>query len=129
MKMNYQHEALTYYNPTTGERDENEIINPNGEMLCECKYEVCNNCGGHGTHFRRDLDENNLYESMLEDGDDEGIEAYYNGAYDSVCNSCKGLRVVKNPTLPEWAEKLIWDWYECERIDRAYSDAERRFGA
>jgi hypothetical protein len=129
MKMIYQHKALEYHNPDTGEYDENEKINPNGELLVECSYEVCNNCGGHGTHFRRDLDENRLYESMLEDGDEDGIEAYYNGAYDCVCNTCKGLRVVQNPTLPEWAEVLIGDWYESEMRYMAECKAERMAGA
>ena len=129
MKMIYQHKALEYHNPDTGEYDENEIINPNGELLVECSYQVCHNCGGHGTHFRRDLDENRLYESMVEDGDEDGIEAYYNGAYDCVCNSCQGLRVVKKPTLPEWAQVRICDWYESAMRYRAECNAELRAGA
>lgn len=129
MKMFYQHPALMNHNPITGEYDENEIINPNGEIFVECIYEVCNNCEGHGTHFRRDLDENKLYESMVEDGDDEGIEAYYEGRYDCVCNACNGLRVIKKPSLPDWAKKLICDWYECEMRYRAECAAERSVGA
>jgi len=95
----YEHPSLKYHNPINGEYDENEIINPNGELLVECTYVVCYECGGNGSHFRRDLDETKLYESMVEDGDEEGIESYFNGAFDCVCNTCKGLRVVKKKII------------------------------
>lgn len=129
MKMIYQHEALRYHNPINGEYDENEIINPNGELLVECSYKVCYECGGHGTHIRKDIDDSKLFDSMLEDGDYDGIVSYYKGAYDCVCNSCQGLRVLKNPSLPYWAMKVIGDWVESERRYRAECAQERRAGA
>lgn len=129
MKQEFQHPALRYYNPETGEYDESQNENENGIIICDGKYEVCPECNGHGTHFRRDLDENAMVESMREDGDDEGIDRYYSGAFDEVCNECYGKRVVFSPTLPEWAEKLLFSWYECKRKHREISAAERRLGA
>jgi len=118
MKVNFQHKALEHH--------ENY---PDGGLMVGGKYEVCTTCNGHGTHFRSDLDENNLVDMMREDGDYDGIEDYYNGAFDQVCSECKGKRVVFIPILPEWAEELMWIWYESEREHRACRDAERRVGA
>lgn len=127
MKINYQHNALKYHNPITGEY--NEDLNEDGILKVLATYEVCPQCDGHGSHFRSDLDENNLVDNMREDGDDEGIEAYYQGAYDQVCNQCNGNRVVAKPTLPEWAENRIYEWYESEREYRAICRAEQSVGA
>lgn len=93
------------------------------------KYEVCGACGGHGVHDRRDIDTSALVDSMREDGDDEGLEAYFKGAFDTVCETCGGLRVVFQPVLPEWAEKLIDEYNESEAEWRRESEAERRMGA
>ena len=63
------------------------------------KMEVCGNCRGHGTAFRRDLDENRLVDLMEEDGDDEGLEDYRRGHFNEVCTECKGRNVVE---VPDW---------------------------
>jgi hypothetical protein len=127
MKMNYQHPALAYYNPKTGEY--NEDMNEDGFIYVEATYEVCSTCGGHGSHFRSDLDENALVDGMREDGDEDGIESYYGGSFDQVCSECNGKRVVLYPVLPEWADEAIYYWNKCEYESRAISDAERRMGA
>ena len=127
MKMNYQHPALAYHNPITGEY--NEDMNENGLIYVEATYEVCSTCGGHGHHFRSDLDENHMVDMMKEDCDYEGIEDYYNGSFDQICSQCNGNRVQLSPVLPKWAEERMWDWYESERESRACRDAERRVGA
>jgi len=127
MKINYQHRALQYHDPLTGEYNEN--INEDGNIYVNATYEVCGTCQGNGHHFRSDLDENNLMDSMHEDGDYESIESYYRGAFDETCNQCSGERVVLNPDLPKWAEELIFDWQRFENESRAISDAERRVGA
>lgn len=127
MKINYQHPALQYHDPVTGEY--NEDLNEQGIINVESHYVVCSTCNGHGSHFRSDLDENNLVQMMYEDGDEDGIDSYYSGAYDQVCSSCNGNRVIAEPHLPEWANKLLCDWYESEMKYRSICRAEQRMGA
>lgn len=127
MKINYQHYALEYRDPTTGEY--NEEINWEGKIYVNATYEVCPTCQGNGFHFRSDLDENNLIDGMQEDGDYEGIESYYSGSFDETCTQCSGQRVVAKPDLPKWAEELVYQWRQCENESKAISDAERRVGA
>ena len=127
MKKLFQSEVLSYYDEH-GNYDENEIINPNGEFYFESKYKVCHECNGHGTHFRRDLDENALYKSMVEDGDYEGIESYQCGSFDEVCHTCHGKRVVDEFQFPEWASKILHDYYTWLRQDKYIREQEIRFG-
>ena len=125
----YYHGALEYHDPETGLYDKTETINPEGGIsVVVCKV-VCPTCEGEGTHFRSDLDETSLYDSMVEDGDYDGIEAYRKGRFDQVCGECNGLRVVDEPQLPEWAQALVWAWEEDEEEARRYADMERRMGA
>ena len=127
MKMNYQHDALMYRDPETGEY--NEDVNEEGILNVEAHYIVCPTCNGHGHHFRSDLDENHLLNMMEEDGDYEGIESYHRGRFDQVCDTCEGQRVVLKYDLPEWADKLVYEWWMEESLSRRISDAERRMGA
>lgn len=127
MKINYQHPALSYHDPITGKY--NEDINEEGELYVNAKYEVCSSCDGHGSYFRSDLDENALVEGMRDDCDEEGIDAYYGGSFDQICSECHGKRVVANPTLPDWADTLLQEWYQIEKRERNYAEQERRMGA
>jgi hypothetical protein len=127
MKKVFQHDALENYCPITGEY--NETLNQNGEILVHGKNEICPTCAGYGRHFRSDLDESSLYQSMVEDGDIDGIDHYMNGAFDEVCRECNGNKVLWVPNLPEWAQVLIDKWEEEEAEWRRYSDMERRMGA
>lgn len=129
MKTNYQHPALKYHCPETGRYDEYEYINSEGIIKVHGEYEVCPYCGGHGHHFRNDLDENALVQSMCEDGNEEGMESYHSGSFDEICQRCNGLRVVIKPNLPHWANVLIGEWENDEREYRATVAAERRVGA
>jgi hypothetical protein len=124
----YQSDVLSYYDEN-GNYDVNEVINPEGKFYFPAKYVVCYECNGHGTHFRRDLDENALYESMVEDGDEDGIESYYGGSFDEVCRSCHGKRVVYEYEFPEWARKVLDDYYQWMREDKYMREQERRVGA
>ena len=38
------------------------------------QMEVCPRCGGHGVHDRIDLDTSKLLDSMIEDGDQDGVD-------------------------------------------------------
>lgn len=96
------------------------------------KMIVCPCCGGEGHHVRRDIDDSRLVDSMREDGDYEGIEAYFGGAYDVTCEECNGRNVILDvdwDSVPEWAQKAVEDWNRCEREMRAEQEAERRMGA
>uniref|UniRef100_A0A6M3ITR5 Uncharacterized protein n=1 Tax=viral metagenome TaxID=1070528 RepID=A0A6M3ITR5_9ZZZZ len=62
----------------------------------------------------------------MEDGDNEGVESYMKGGYDTVCTECNGLRVVLNPVLPDHVQKEIDEYCRCEREDVAYAAQERR---
>ncbi len=66
---------------------------------------------------------------MREDCDEEGIEAYYNGSFDQICEECNGQRVVFSPILPEWARELIWNYNYNVGVHNAIRDSERRMGA
>lgn len=122
-----QHPALSYHDPITGKY--NEDFNEEGELYVDSKYEVCSTCGGHGSHFRSDLDENALVDGMREDGDEDGIESYYGGSFDQVCSECNGNKVVLEPVLPDWAKEAIHLWNKCEYESSSIRDAERRIGA
>jgi hypothetical protein len=126
MKIKFQHPALDYHNPATGEYDEEF---ENVSIVCQGSYEVCACCKGTGSHFRSDLDEDNLVRSMYDDGDDDGMESYFNGAFDCICKECKGTRVVAVPVLPEWADRVITEWYRDEAEYNHIRDQERRVGA
>jgi hypothetical protein len=128
MKINYSHPSLKYYDINGNYMDGDECV---GDHVLQVngRYEVCPVCGGEGSHFRSDLDENHLVDSMREDCDEDGLEAYFSGAFDQTCSECNGKRVVAVPELPEWAEKAIEEWGEAEREYRSTRDAECRVGA
>ena len=128
-KISFSHKALQFRNPITGEYDENEQINEDGVIFCNATMVVCPCCDGHGTHFPKHLDDSRMVEMMEEDGDEDGLESYYNGGYDVACEECGGNNVVASPQLPEWASKLIHEWNREEAEYRRYSDMERRMGA
>ena len=96
---------------------------------------VCPTCNGYGHHFRSDLDENGLIDSMKEDGDYEGINMYYKGAFDQNCSECKGQKVLDEIDMKYFYEehpkeaKAIDDWEREEMEYVRYAEQERRFGA
>ena len=121
-QIKFQHPALEYCK----ENDFKDFI------LVPGQYEVCPTCQGEGTHVRRDIDDSLLVDSMREDGDDEGIQAYFNGAYDTACTQCGGMRVILQPNegaLPDWAQDAIWEWGESERETCEIQRQERAMGA
>jgi len=126
-KMKFNHPALHYRNPVTGEY--NDDLFGEDAILVPFTYAVCSCCGGSGTTERTDIDCSRLVDSMREDGDDEGLEHYFQGGYDIVCPECHGQRVEEVPELPEWAHKLIDEWAKDEAEDRRYAAMERAMGA
>jgi len=93
------------------------------------KYVVCPICEGEGSHERRDIDTSRMVDIMREDGDEEGLERYFAGAYNITCTECKGIRVVLEPVLPEDIQIQMRDYYDWKREDNEYAEQERRMGA
>jgi hypothetical protein len=111
------------------------LCDENGDLIeyeVSQQYVVCSRCHGEGVHTRSDLDDSRLVDLMEEDGDYEGLEHYYRGGYDQVCSGCNGKRVQLEINWEEfWTNhpneyKMICDWEDEERRDKAYADAERR---
>ena len=94
------------------------------------KKEVCHTCRGNGRHFRTDLDEQAMVDSFRDDCDDDGFNAYTNGAFDQVCGECKGERVVDEidwDTVPSWAKDCIEEWDADKRFDEQVRLAENGY--
>ena len=118
------HPALEYVEHSDHEGGDYVMVT--GRMV------VCPECGGEGRHVRRDLDDSAMVDSMREDGDDEGLQAYFGGAFDEICRECTGKNVVLAPdadSVPKWAQEAIDDWNQSEDETRRESEAERRMGA
>lgn len=114
------------------EQDGEKYGRPNWKfgIVVDGVMEVCPRCGGHGSHDRVDLDCSKLVDDMQQDGDYEGIEDYFNGAYSQTCEQCHGKNVVLAPyNVPEWAAKRMQDWDEQAAFDDAYAAQERAMGA
>lgn len=123
MRKKYYHKSFEY-----AEEYDFEALGETG-IDASVTIEVCPTCGGTGRHFRKDLDENHLVDSFMEDGDYEGYEAYMGGAFDTICTECNGrnvVDVVDVELLPEWARKCISDWEHSEYVDRMIHEAEMR---
>ena len=120
MKKQFFHDALL---------DENDnpicLIVPFTKIVCPC-------CNGTGVEFGSDCDESRLVDDMYEDGDYEGLESYYSGAYDEVCSWCVGKNVVDEVDWDfirinypkEYSE--IMEYQKNEYNDRQYELAEKR---
>lgn len=111
------------------------LYNENDEpvvLYVVTRREVCPECNGYGTHTARHLDDSRLVDDMVEDGDDEGLESYYNGGYDVTCQHCKGERVIDSIDWNLFREKYpneylaINEYHEQARQDAAYAAQERR---
>jgi hypothetical protein len=118
-KVKFEHPAIKYH----------EIDGNMGFIMVDAKYAVCPRCGGEGHHERDDIDCSRIVDSYHEDGDYEALERYFEGAFDVLCTTCNGMRVVLDPILPEWIVKEIHEYNECMRQTRAEQEAERRMGA
>jgi DnaJ-class molecular chaperone len=120
-KLRFTHPALD--DQETGEQ---KIFWLEGKMV------VCPECGGTGSHVRRDLDDSKLVEMLEADGDYEGMERYYAGAYDERCRSCEGKNVLLVPNqdaLSAEDHERIQDWHDSERESMQIEMQERRAGA
>jgi hypothetical protein len=90
------------------------------------KYEVCDYCNGEGT---RALGGACISGDALDDH--EFMSDYFNGAYDTKCEDCKGLRVIKVIDLDRMQPDMIKLWKRHLReIEDANAEslAEMRYG-
>lgn len=120
-KLRFTHPALS--DDETGE----ELV-----LWLTGKMQVCPACNGTGSHVRRDIDDSKLVELLDADGDYEGLERYYEGAYDVRCSECQGRNVQMLPDESELTaeqHRKIEDWYESERESMMIEMQERRAGA
>lgn len=123
-KFKLEHPALEYVEHP--EHDGSNYVWVTGRMI------VCPECGGEGHHVRRDLDDSAMVDSMREDGDEEGLQAYFGGAFDEICRECGGKNVILSAdyeSVPKWAQEAIDEWNESEMESRAIEAQERRMGA
>lgn len=92
------------------------------------KYEVCDRCGGKGTHVNPSIDGHGM--SMDEfygpDWDDEEREMYMTGGYDVGCYDCGGKRVVLVVDDEACDKKLLEEYYECMDRQAREDYADRR---
>jgi len=131
-KFKLSHPALCYAEDETTETGYSGNHDGSDYIMVEGKMVVCPTCQGTGMMERQDLDMSRMVDNMREDGDDEGLERYFSGAFDVVCSHCNGSNVVLEPvweSVPKWAIDEMEAWDRSERESQRISDQERRMGA
>lgn len=104
-----------------------------GEIVrIPAKYEVCPTCDGKGTHVNPSIDGHGITGEEMDELGHDWLDDYLSGAFDVVCNYCKGVRVVlevdREAALPRWIKLYDEMWNDEWETRRAY-EAERRVGA
>jgi hypothetical protein len=111
-----------------------EGLDDGADIVLPAKFEVCETCGGHGTHVNPSIDAHGISADEFAE-DPDFAEDYFAGRYDVPCVECNGRNVAlvvdrdaAEKTCPAHLE--AWD----ERIDSeavyaAEVAAERRMGA
>ena len=95
------------------------------------KFEVCDTCGGKGSHVNRAIDGHGLSQEDF-DEDPDFADAYFAGRYDVRCETCNGQRVelvVDEATANPEHLQAYYDWLQSEAQYAAEVAAERRMGA
>tara|TARA_R110000803_G_scaffold45305_1_gene95512 strand:- start:368 stop:748 length:381 start_codon:yes stop_codon:yes gene_type:complete len=124
MKTKLYHDSFEYQSEYDSEK-----LGTTG-ISVSSKKEVCYTCDGNGEHFRKDLDENAMVNSLREDGDDDGYAAYRNGAFNQVCTECNGENVVDKVdwnTIPSWAKDCISEWETDKMFEEQVRFAENGY--
>jgi hypothetical protein len=111
---------------TYTDENDNEV-----EVEIPTRYQVCSRCDGEGKHVHPGIDGNGISQEEF-DNDPDFEEAYFNGAYDVGCYTCKGERVEAVPNWDRMARDLR-ERYEAHLDDeaeyRAMCRMERMMGA
>lgn len=92
------------------------------EIRIKTKYEVCPRCWGEGRHTNPSIDGNGITQSEMDELGEDFAEDYFSGAYDVLCEECKGNRVVSVPDKENNTKETLaaYDDYEYEK----YQDRE-----
>ena len=81
------------------------------ELKLHAEFEVCQNCGGRGSHSKHlgSFTSEEFEETFWDDGDRED---YFRGGYDMQCEICRGKRVVLVPSKYNSKQDLeAWNMY------------------
>jgi DnaJ-class molecular chaperone len=107
--------------------EEFEALGEKG-LIVDTVRAVCPTCNGYGSHFRSDLDENEMIDMFEQDGDYDSYISYKKGAFDQRCTQCNGQKVIDEPiNLPEWATECIRSYYQGIEDDRKIRFAENGY--
>lgn len=87
------------------------------------KAEVCETCGGRGTHVNPSVDSHGITSSeWAEEWSYEERESYMQGAYDVCCYECHGEKVVFVPDEPhESNEEALKIWRRWEEQTQSWA--------
>jgi hypothetical protein len=102
--------------PETGELYDEEI-----EEEIPSVYEVCDRCGGEGTHTNPAIDGNGITASEWAEWDYEDRENYMNGVYDVTCEECNGANVILCPDYDMMTEEQIKKYEDNLKAERQYN--------
>ena len=100
------------------------------ELELPTKKEVCWGCGGEGYRVNPSIDGNGLSPDCFAENPDFA-EDYFDGAYDTRCETCDGHRVVDAIDRENCSAEQLQDYEEYqrnERESREMYEAEKRMG-
>lgn len=100
------------------------------ELGLPTKKVVCPTCGGEGYHASPTIDGNGLSSDYFAESP-EFAEDYFDGSYDTRCETCGGYRVVDVIDRENCSAEQIEDYEEYQRNDRESREmyeAEKQMG-
>jgi hypothetical protein len=89
------------------------------QIALPAKFVVCHRCEGTGTHVNPSIDGNGLTREDFEQ-DPDFEEAYFAGAYDVRCETCKGQRVISEVDRTKLTKEQKRQLREHERLQEQY---------
>lgn len=102
------------------------------EFVLPVRMQVCDTCGGKGTHVNPSIDSHGITAEEWSEWDDEEREGYFSGHYDITCYRCSGTNVTPEIDRERAAVDALKAWdEECKSLadDRRCQESERRYGA
>lgn len=103
------------------------------DMVLPGRNELCRRCDGNGTHVNPAIDGNGLTSDDIYDlGGDDFLDDYLGGTYDTVCEQCRGDKVVVVPDEGRADPDVLAAYHQHQREEAKWAAeiaAERRMGA